>query len=61
MAVTLNCGIGMVVICAPDDATKIMDNLTANGEEVFKIGYLETRKDNAPSVIIKNTETAWVS
>jgi phosphoribosylformylglycinamidine cyclo-ligase len=59
MAVTLNCGIGMVVICAEEDAAKIMDNLSTNGEDVFKIGYIEERKNNTPSVIIENTDTAW--
>ncbi len=59
MAVTLNCGIGMVVICAPDEATKIMDNLQASGEEVFQIGYLGEKEANAPSVIINDTDIAW--
>ena len=58
MAVTLNCGIGMVVICAKDDAQKIMDNLVQHGEKVMKIGYINKKSDGA-SVIVNNTDTAW--
>lgn len=58
MAVTLNCGIGMVVICDAADAEKIMDNLTENGETVMKIGYVSVKSDEK-SVIINNTNTAW--
>ncbi len=59
MGVTLNCGIGMVVICAPDMAQKITDSLQENGETVNKIGYIETVKAN-DRVTIQNTGTAWV-
>ncbi len=58
MAITLNCGIGMIAVCAEDNAQEIMDNLTENGEIVMKIGYLEDKSNNK-SVIINNTETAW--
>ncbi len=58
MAITLNCGIGMVVICAEANAQEIMDDLTKNGETVMKIGYLDN-KSNDQSVIINNTEQTW--
>ncbi len=58
MAVTLNCGIGMVVICAASETEKIMENLTANDETVFKIGYISKEK-NENRVDILNTQTAW--
>lgn len=58
MGVTLNCGIGMVVICAPDMAQKITDSLQENGETVNKIGYIETVK-GSDIVTIQNTDTAW--
>ena len=38
MARTLNCGIGMVVICAADDASALEAKLTANSETFFRIG-----------------------
>ena len=48
----------MVVICAKDDAQKIMDNLAQNGETTMEIGYINKKEDGA-SVIINNTDTAW--
>ena len=60
MGLTLNCGIGMVVICSEDQSQEIMDNLTESGEEVFKIGYIESKTDDN-SVILNNVETAWRS
>ncbi len=58
MAVTLNCGIGMVVICAEDMADKLVENLTQNGEAVTKIGYIDDLQDER-SVLINNTDQAW--
>ena len=58
MAVTLNCGIGMVVIVKEEDAQEISKNLTENGETVTKIGYL-SKKTDENSVIIQNTKQAW--
>lgn len=58
MGVTLNCGIGIVVICAEDMAEKIMENLSKNGEIVSKIGYIETNQ-GGQRVTIHNTDKAW--
>jgi len=58
MGVTLNCGIGMVVICAEDEAQAVMDNLTDNGEKAFKIGYID-KKQNDKSVILNNAQKHW--
>lgn len=37
---TFNCGVGMVVICAQEDANGLTADLEAVGEKVFKIGKL---------------------
>ena len=58
MAVTLNCGIGMVVICAEDMAEKLIENLTTNGEIVSKIGYIDTTQSDT-RVTLQNTDKAW--
>lgn len=58
MGVTLNCGIGMVLVCAPDMAQKITDSLQENGETVNKIGYIE-KVSGDDLVTIQNTNEAW--
>lgn len=58
MAVTFNCGIGMAVICAPEEADKIAAILEGAGETVYKIGRIEARPGAAPT-IIENMDKAW--
>ena len=58
MGVTLNCGIGMVVVCARDNVEKITHDLQENGETVFEIGYIQ-QGDDAQRVVINNAEQAW--
>ncbi len=40
MARTFNCGIGMVVVTAPETADAVAAELTAAGEQVFQIGRI---------------------
>ena len=49
---TFNCGIGMVVVVAPDDQQKAMDILQQHGETVFTLGSIESSSDKTPTVII---------
>jgi phosphoribosylformylglycinamidine cyclo-ligase len=41
MARTFNCGIGMALVAAPDQAEAVAAELTAAGEAVFEIGRIE--------------------
>ncbi|CUA81571.1 MULTISPECIES: phosphoribosylformylglycinamidine cyclo-ligase [Gulbenkiania] len=41
---TFNCGIGMVVIVAPEDAEAAMALLTGEGETVYRIGQVRARE-----------------
>lgn len=59
MARTLNCGIGMAVICAPDQAAPLTRFLTDQGETVHKIGIIEKRADGASAIHIDNLDDAW--
>jgi phosphoribosylformylglycinamidine cyclo-ligase len=40
MARTFNCGIGMAVIVAKDEASTVMAMLEAAGEEIFRVGHI---------------------
>ncbi len=59
MAATLNCGIGMAVICAPEHAETLSKILEENGETVFTIGSVTAHEGSSPRVTIKNQDTAW--
>lgn len=48
---TFNCGIGMVICVAKQDADKTLDILEQNGEKAWPIGTIENRKVNEPCVI----------
>ena len=52
MARTFNCGIGMVVIVAAEDAARAMAQLTAAGELVFEIGAVRVRAENEPQTVV---------
>ncbi len=57
MALTLNCGIGMTLICDKDDADALIEELTKQGENISKIGYITSNNPN--KVDIQNTESEW--
>ena len=47
-----NCGIGMVVIVAAEDADRAMMMLTQEGETVYRIGRIETRQDGQAQTVV---------
>jgi len=49
---TFNCGVGMVVVVAPEDQQKTMDILQQQGETVFTLGTIEASDNETPSVTI---------
>lgn len=55
---TLNCGLGMVLACAPDHAETLTKKLTEHGETVFTIGKIV---QNEEPITIANLEDAWQS
>ncbi|SFV31972.1 phosphoribosylformylglycinamidine cyclo-ligase [Devosia crocina] len=44
---TFNCGVGMLVAVAPEDADKLVDSLNAAGETAAIVGQLTARGDEA--------------
>lgn len=59
LARTLNCGIGMIVICDPKHVDQIEKSLVSTGETVYRIG--ETQKQNISDIKIylDNLGTSW--
>ena len=57
MARTWNCGIGMVVIVAKDDADEFEARLNAQGEKFFAIGSITSE----PGVKILNMDSQWIA
>lgn len=50
---TFNCGIGMVVIVSAADAERAQNLLTAEGEQVSRIGYVRQRNNGEEQTIVK--------
>ncbi len=47
-----NCGLGMVVVVAPEHVRTAIDILHANGETVWQIGKIKRRESGTPSIVI---------
>lgn len=60
MAVTYNCGLGMVAIVPSTAASQICEELVKSGETATIIGKV-VRSDDEIRVIIKNTDTEWAT
>jgi phosphoribosylformylglycinamidine cyclo-ligase len=56
IANTFNCGLGMVVICRPDHAQEIQENLESSGETVYRIGEITSGSEG---LILDNLEETW--
>ncbi len=58
MARTFNCGIGMVVIVAPEKVEEVSALLTNAGEKVFRIGEVEENLSEH-RVVIQGMDSSW--
>ncbi|SFN07900.1 phosphoribosylformylglycinamidine cyclo-ligase [Nitrosomonas communis] len=47
-----NCGIGMVLVVAPEHANEAIAILHTNGETVWQIGHIKQRDANEPTILI---------
>ncbi len=59
LAETFNCGIGLVVVTAPEKADEIKKSLSDAGEGVFTIGTVVAKTGDS-QVILNNCDQAWV-
>lgn len=58
LARTLNCGIGMIVICAAEDAAKLEAELHKNEETFYAIGEVVAHQDGG-RVVIDHLDQIW--
>jgi phosphoribosylformylglycinamidine cyclo-ligase len=49
---TFNCGLGMVLIVAKEDAKATIDTLTENGAEAYEVGAIVERKAGEPQTTV---------
>jgi phosphoribosylformylglycinamidine cyclo-ligase len=59
LARTFNCGIGMVVVAAPDRAAEAERLLREAGETVYRIGAVRAAAEGAERVVVNGAEAAW--
>jgi phosphoribosylformylglycinamidine cyclo-ligase len=53
---TFNCGIGMVVVVAPDAEARVAQTFKDNGETVHRIGSIVKRADGADGCVVRNID-----
>lgn len=61
LATTLNCGIGMIVVCEADKASEVSKVLEEQGETVYTLGTIEEREEGegAEALILSDLDQAW--
>ncbi len=61
MVRTFNCGIGMVMVVAPESRDRLVSCLEDAGETVFDIGRIEPRDDRQSAVLLSDLDRSWPS
>jgi phosphoribosylformylglycinamidine cyclo-ligase len=59
MARTFNCGIGMMLVVAPDAAPGVAAQLTDAGEQVHDIGRIVARRPGMAAASVEGMAAAW--
>jgi phosphoribosylformylglycinamidine cyclo-ligase len=59
MARVFNCGIGMVIVLAPDRAEEATRLLTEHGETVHRIGKVVPRAEGGAGCVVTGIERLW--
>lgn len=59
MARIFNCGIGFIVITAPEDSDEIMKILSSEGDKVFRIGEVE-KNLSENRVVLQGIDRGWM-
>ena len=58
---TFNCGLGMIVVMAKDDAARVAHALTETGETVSEIGVIEKAPTDEADCVVDHAESLWRS
>ena len=58
---TFNCGLGMIVVVAKDDAARVAHALTETGETVSEIGVIEKAPTDEADCVVEHAESLWQS
>jgi phosphoribosylformylglycinamidine cyclo-ligase len=56
---TFNCGVGMALVAAPDEAETVCRTLRAAGERVQTIGRIGRHEGGGPRVVVTDLESTW--
>lgn len=56
---TLNCGIGMIIICDPEHEQALITALSEAGETVNQVGEIVAQKQSDISFILQNRQKSW--
>jgi phosphoribosylformylglycinamidine cyclo-ligase len=59
MARTFNCGVGMLLVTAREDAQRVAADLAAAGEKVFEIGRIVARGSGTAAATVEGMAVAW--
>ncbi len=59
MARTFNCGIGMMLVMAPEAARAVAGTLRAAGEQVHEIGRIVARRPGMAAATVEGMAAAW--
>ena len=59
LARTLNCGLGMIVICDAKQVETIKKSLEGTGETVYKIGEITKQKQSDIGIFLDKLSASW--
>lgn len=59
LSTTLNCGIGMIVVCDQAKVDEITESLQESGETVYNLGSIAPRENDEDQIEIANMDERW--